>query len=98
MLERDYQRRLIKKIEDSFPRCLVLKNDPTFRQGVPDLLILFEDKWAMLEVKRSASEAFQANQEYYIDLLNEMSFASAISPEIEEEVLDGLRSKFGHSR
>ena len=52
----------------------------------------------MLEVKRSASEAFQANQEYYIDLLNEMSFASAISPEIEEEVLDGLRSKFGHSR
>lgn len=91
MLEREYQARLIKKLRKLFPGCVILKNDPDYLQGIPDLLILFEDRWAMLEVKANERAAFQPNQSYYVNRLNEMSFASFISPETEQDVLSALQ-------
>lgn len=96
--ESAYQRRLIKKLKDLFPGCLVQKNDEQYRQGVPDLVIFFEDKWAMLEVKASSSSQLQPNQEHYIERLNSMSFAAFIYPENEEEVLRGLQQAFRTER
>lgn len=90
MLERDYQARLIKKLEQLFPGCVILKNDPEYRQGIPDLLILHRARWAMLEVKVSAKSAVRPNQVYYVDLLNQMSFAAFIYPSVEEDVLSAL--------
>lgn len=94
MRERDYQAQLIKKLRRMFRGCVILKNDSEYMQGIPDLLILFEDKWAMLEVKASEDSQTQANQEYYVDLLDRMSFADFIFPENENEVLDALRKTF----
>lgn len=91
MLESVYQSKLIKKIKRLLPGCLILKNDTDYIQGIPDLLILFENKWAMLEVKASASAPNQPNQEWYVCELDEMSFAAFIYPDIEEEVLDALQ-------
>lgn len=91
MLERDYQSGLIKRIKDILPGCIVLKTDPTYIQGLPDLLILYKDRWAALEVKRSANASRRPNQEYYVDTLNSMSFSSFIFPENEEEVLYELQ-------
>lgn len=96
--EAAYQARLIKKIQSIFPDCFILKNDPDEYQGVPDLLILYGDQWAMLEVKRSANESIQPNQEYYISMFDFMSFAAFIYPENEEMVLDELQSAFGYRR
>lgn len=90
MLERDYQAYLIKKLKKTFPGCIVLKNDPTYIQGIPDLLILYKNRWATLEVKKTASAKRQPNQEYYIGKMDDMSFSSFIYPENEEEVFDGL--------
>lgn len=94
MLEREYQGHLIRKLRRMFPGCVILKNDSSYMQGVPDLTILYEDKWAMLEVKTSKAVRSQPNQRYYIDELNKMSFASFIYPSIEEEVLDALQQTF----
>ena len=77
-----------------FPGCIVLKNDPTYLQGVPDLLILYKNKWAMLEDKRDQYAPHRPNQDYYISKLNEMSFAAFIFPENCEEVLNGLQQAF----
>lgn len=93
-----YQARLVQKIEAMFPGCVVFKNDPREYQGVPDLLILYGCAWAMLEVKRSANEPFQPNQEYYLDLFGDMSYAACIYPENEEQVLNDLQFAFGGSR
>lgn len=90
-LERDYQPKLIKKIKTIFPDAFVFKMDPNYIQGIPDLLILENDKWAMLETKRSSKASHRPNQEYYIDILDRMSFASFIYPENEEEVLYELQ-------
>ena len=91
MLERNFQHKLIKKLKDMFPGALVLKTDPTYIQGLPDLLILYKNKWAALEVKKSVKAHHQPNQDYYVKIMNKMSFASFISPETEREVLDEIQ-------
>jgi hypothetical protein len=95
MTEAQYQRKLTKTIQDLFPGAVVLKNDPRMRQGVPDILVLYRDHWAMLEIKLSGVANIQPNQEHYIRRFHEMSFASFINPETEEEVLDDLQHAFG---
>ena len=90
-LERDFQARLIKEIKQIFKGCIVMKNDSSYIQGIPDLLILYRDKWAALEVKKSATASHRPNQEYYVDLMDQMSFASFIYPENKEEVLYELQ-------
>lgn len=100
-LESRFQAKLIRELKDLFPGCMVLKMDSGYIQGIPDLLVLYEDQWAMLEVKRSEKDRQdpQPNQEYYVDLLDDMSFASFIFPENKEEVLHDLELAFkGRSR
>lgn len=94
MYERDFQRQLICELRIRFPGCVILKNDSAYLQGVPDLTIFYNDRWAMLEVKASTKSKRQPNQDYFIELLNGMSFAAYISLENEEEVLRALQSAF----
>ena len=94
MYERTFQKQLINKIQLMFDGCIVLKNDPTYLQGVPDILILFRNTWAALETKRSLTSRQRPNQQYYIDLMNQMSYASFVCPENEEDVLYDLQQTF----
>lgn len=98
MAEGVYQRSVIRKLERMFDGCMILKNDSGYRQGVPDLIVLYGPYWAMLEVKASRASRFQPNQEYYLDILNDMSFAACIYPENEDEVLGALQQAFGVRR
>lgn len=93
MLESQYQAKLIKRLRKILPGCFILKNDPEYLQGVPDIAIFYQDKWAMLEVKKSEKDrnAPEPNQEWYVDKLNSMSYASFIYPENEEKVLGELQ-------
>jgi len=92
--ESAYQARLIKKLKKLFPGCVVLKNDPQYLQGILDLTLLWKKYWAMLEVKVSGTAANRPNQEYYVEQLDNMSFAAFIYPENEEEVLIALQEAF----
>lgn len=94
MLERTYQAQLIRRLQRRFPNAVVLKNDTSYLQGVPDLLILNDDRWAMLEVKASRDSELQPNQDYYVDLFDAMSFGAFIYPENEEDVLHDLQRTF----
>ncbi|MBO7449959.1 MAG: hypothetical protein J6U54_06270 [Clostridiales bacterium] len=96
--ETRFQNKLIEELYKRFPGCLVLKNDPNYKQGIPDLLILYKKKWAMLECKKSKDEPFRPNQELYLERLGYMSFASVIFPENKEEVLNELEKAFGIRR
>lgn len=91
MRESKFQAELIQDLKDIFPGCVVLKNDSSYIQGIPDLLILYGNRWAMLECKRSANEHHQPNQDWYISKLDEMSYASFIFPENKERVLSELQ-------
>ena len=91
-LENKFQSDLIKDLKTIFPGSIVTKLDANHIQGIPDLLVLYEDKWAVLECKKSKNESFRPNQEYYIDKLNKMSFAAVIFPENKKEVLSELQS------
>lgn len=90
-LESKFQKELKDELRVLFPGCFIFKLDPNEIQGIPDLLILHNNKWAILEVKRSANAPHRPNQDYYVEVLNKMSFASFIYPENKEEVLYALQ-------
>lgn len=94
MLESQFQARLIKKLKVMFPGCFVLKNDAEYLPGFPDLTLLWNGKWALLECKISAKAHHQPNQDYYIQKADEMGFARFIFPENEEDVLNELQTAF----
>lgn len=98
MKESDFQKDLIKELKREFPGCIVLKNDANYIQGIPDLLILFKSYWAALECKRNETAEHQPNQDYYISIMNDMSYATFIYPENKEEVLDELQRSFKFRR
>ena len=98
MLESQFQAALIRELKELFPGCVVLKNDPTYIQGFPDLLILYKNKWAALECKASERSKVRPNQSYYVGVLHDMSFADFISPETKEAVLDDLQQAFLYRR
>ncbi len=93
-LEKDFQSNLIKELKNRFKGCLVMKLDSSYIQGIPDLLILYKDKWATLECKQFAKSKHQPNQDYYVDILNQMSFSRFVSPENKEEILNELQQAF----
>lgn len=92
--ESKFQNHVIARLQETFPGCVVIKNDPQYLQGIPDILMLADWFWAMLEVKASARARSQPNQEYYVDLFDRMSFAAFIFPENEEEVFRDLQHAF----
>jgi len=98
MLESIFQAKLIDELEELFEGCIILKNDANLIQGFPDLLILYNDQWAALECKRSRQATKQPNQQFYVKLLENMSFSRFIYPENKEEILDELQQTFSHRR
>src|SRR5262249_50037690 len=98
MTEKQYRIKLIRKLSRIFPGCVILRNDPTQQQGIPDLIILHGPFWASLEIKASVDAGIQPNQEYFVRQLDEMSFAAFIYPENEAEVLDALQQAFASAR
>ena len=97
-LESRFQRCLRAQLEELFPGCIILKNDPNLQQGIPDLTVLWRSKWAFLEVKRSADEAEQPNQRWFVDKANAYAFGAFVYPENAEEVLNDLQRTFRSSR
>lgn len=93
-LESGFQRDLIKELKSIFPGCIITKNDPNYIQGLPDLTILYKDKWATLECKKNRKAKKQPNQPYYVETMNDMSFSRFIFPENKEEVLYELQQTF----
>jgi len=93
-----FQAELIKDIKERIPGAIVLKNDPNYIQGIPDLIVLHGDSWAALECKRSKSAKHQPNQDYYVEAMDDMSYASFVYPENKEEVLNALQRSFGVGR
>lgn len=92
--ERDFQSHLIKTLKKLFPECIVIKNDANYIQGIPDLLVLNNDKWAALECKKDKKSSHRPNQEYWIEHMDNMSYAKFVYPENLEEVLDDLQQTF----
>ena len=93
-LESKFQKELIDEIKREYPGCIILKNDPDYIQGFPDWTILWKDKWAVLEAKRTKNSRKQPNQEHYVEKLDCMSFSRFVYPENKEEVLNELRKTF----
>lgn len=92
--ENKFQADLIKEIKNLLPGCMVLKNDSSYIQGIPDLTVLYGNRWATLECKKDEEAERQPNQPFYVDIMNNMSFSRFIGPENKKEVLDELQRSF----
>ena len=90
--ESDFQKDIINELQERLPGSIVMKTDPRYIQGLPDLLVLFNDRWASLECKRSATANKQPNQDTYVEMMNDMSISRFIYPENKEEVLNEVQS------
>lgn len=92
--ENQFQKSIIQELKNMFKDSIIIKLPSGYIQGIPDLLILFKNKWAALECKRSRTSHVQPNQEYWVNKMNKMSFSRFIYPENKEEVLNELRKAF----
>lgn len=92
--ENSFQSKLKKELKERYPGCIVTKLDSSDIQGIPDLLVLYKNKWATLENKRSKKAKKRPNQEYYVQVMNDMSFSRFIYPENKEQVLSELDNLF----
>lgn len=97
-LESKFQKEFIDEVKARYPGCIALKNDSSYIQGFPDWTLLYEDKWAVLEMKRDRGAKKQPNQEYYVDILDKMSFSRFVYPSNKDEVLDDLDILFKRKR
>lgn len=97
-LESKFQKEFIDDLKELFPGCMVLKNDSSYIQGIPDLTLFYQDKWATFECKRSKTAPSRPNQEYYVKKMNAMSFSRKVYPENKQEVLNDLQRAFATSR
>lgn len=95
MKESKFQSDLKKELKKLFPGCIITKLDSGDIQGIPDLLILYKDKWATLENKKSAKATHRPNQDYYVSKMNNMSFSRFIYPENKDTVISDLKKMFG---
>jgi len=94
--ENVFQASLIRTIKNLLPGCIVLKLDPNYIQGIPDLLILHGITWAALECKKTEKASHRPNQDYYVKRMNKMSFASFVYPENAQQVLSDMVSYFNY--
>ena len=94
MLENSFQKKLIKEIKKRFPDAIVLKNDPKYIQGFPDLTVLYFGTYFILECKKSKNAKKEPNQSYYISKLAKMAHAAFVYPENKEEVLHAMEKAF----
>lgn len=92
--ESEFQKNLKKELKTMFPGCIVTKLDSSCIQGIPDLLVLYKNKWATLENKRSSKASHQPNQDHYVEKMNNMSFSRFIYPENKDSVLEELKKLF----
>jgi len=97
-LESIFKSKLIGELKERFPGAIILKNDPGYIQGIPDHIILFGSQWAAFEAKAFKGAHKRPNQTYYVDLLNEMSYASFVYPENKETFLNELQHALRPSR
>lgn len=93
-LESKIQADLIKDLNVLLPECIILKGNSEYQQGIPDLIVLYKDRWAALEVKRSSKSPARPNQPYYVAKMDEMGFAAFVYPENREYILDALQNYF----
>lgn len=96
--EGSFKSQFIKRLQREYPRAIITKNDANQLQGIPDILFLLETFWAVFEAKDNVDSPYRPNQEYYLDLMNNMSFARVVYPEIEEEVIRELQRAYRTSR
>lgn len=96
--ESTFKQQLIRQIQMNFPGAIVLKADANYLQGIPDHIVLWKEKWAAFEAKRSLNSPHQKNQDYYVKLLNTMSLSAFVYPENQEWFLDELQQSFRYSR
>lgn len=89
-----FKERLLERLKSEFPGCVILWGNSAMRQGIPDILVLHNQHWAMLEAKESEKAAHQPNQDYYVDILDDMSYAAFVYPENLEGVILDLQHTF----
>ena len=95
MKETAFERAFVKKLARIFPGCIILKGQSAQLQGIPDRLVIWRNRWAFLEFKRSKTAVRQPNQEWYVGMLNDWSYASFVYPENEEQVLNEIQQALG---
>lgn len=94
MKESKFQTSFIKKIKAMYPEAIVMKNDPNYIQGIPDILVLHQNRWAAFECKQSRTAKHRPNQDHYVERMNAMAYSAFVYPENEEDVLLGLQRSF----
>ena len=90
MSERDFRKKFKERLMKIFPDAIITHLDPNDIQGIPDICMFWRDRYFMFETKKFTKASKRPNQQYYIDLFDDWSYARFVQPENMEEVLNEL--------
>ena len=66
-MESKFQANLIQELKTRFPGSIVTKSDPGYIQGLPDLLILYKNKWGALECKKEGKHIIKLKRHHALN-------------------------------
>lgn len=95
MIEGTYRSKLIKKLKVHFPGLIVLHNNPNQIKGIPDLTLLYHNRYAMLETKMAPNSSKRPNQDTWISYFERQgAFSAFVNASNEKEIINELRRYF----
>lgn len=91
-LEAVFQAAFVKRLRNTFDRVIILKNDSGYLQGIMDLTVILPGCVIFLETKPYEDAPYEANQEYYLDLVQRFGhFSATVYPENEEVIFRAIQ-------
>lgn len=93
-LESTFEKEFCKALRQTLGERYTYTFKLTAAKGIPDRLILYKDKYALLEFKQYKNAKKQPGQETWVGHFDNLAYAAIVYPENAEKVMQDILNYF----